>query len=78
MKRETWICDACRKEKQPDELMKLKIPITDEKLRMMPHKMDICIKCAARICAEYYKIANENNSSGIRYFNMADEENEDG
>ena len=66
-------CKCCRKKKHKKELAEFKLPIicirenngTMEQ-KMIPVEMELCTVCAQRIMVEYYKIAEENNFSGLK------------
>lgn len=67
-------CDCCRKYINGDQYLKLVLPIIrrgESDNGLQEKEMDICAKCANRISRLYYRIAEENNSTGFYAIGMS-------
>ena len=76
----TFQCDACQKYDHRCEEIEVPIVLKQYgKVTLMLKALDICPECRERLyntmAREYYKIANENRSTGMQA--IADDEGED-
>lgn len=66
-------CDCCGKEQTAEKVTEVKMPIImhsysadgEKTSGMSVKEMDFCERCAEQFTRLYYKIAEENNFSGI-------------